>query len=57
MSKVKIFKRDGTPTAYFWVNRDTSDRTGATVYKQTPEGVKRMKGVLFNAVTNRMIRV
>ncbi len=56
MAKVKIFKKDGTPTPYFWVNRDDADRTSATVYKQTPDGVKRMKGVRFNATTNRMLK-
>lgn len=53
MAKVKIFKKDGTSTDYFWSDRD-SDRTDVTVYKQTPDGVKRMRGVRFNAVTNRM---
>lgn len=53
MAKVKIFKKDGSPTPYFWSNRD-SDRTNVTVYKQTTDGVKRMKGVRFNAETNRM---
>jgi hypothetical protein len=54
MAKVKIFKKDGTPTPYFWLNRDSGDRTSETVYKRTPDGIKRMKGVHFNAVTNRM---
>jgi hypothetical protein len=55
MRKVKITKKDGTPTPYFWSSGD-SDRTQATVYKQTTSGVKRMKGVRFNAVTHRMLR-
>jgi hypothetical protein len=54
MPKVKIFKKDGTPTPYFWSNRDGGDRTNVTVYKQTSDGVKRMRGVRFNAVTNAM---
>lgn len=54
MAKVKIFKKDGTPTPYFWSNRDSGDRTDVTIYKQTSDGVKRMKGVRFNAVTNRI---
>ncbi len=54
MAKVRIYKRDGSSTPYFWSNRDTVDRTDVTVYKQTTDGVKRMTGVRFNAVTNRM---
>jgi hypothetical protein len=56
MSKVKIFKKDGTPTPYFWSNRDSGDRRHETVYKQTDSGVKRMKGVHFDAVKNRIVK-
>ena len=54
MAKIRIFKRDGTPTSYFWSNRHTVDKESLTVYKQTNEGVKRMKGVFFNALKNTM---
>jgi len=54
MAKVKIFKKDGSPTPYFWSDKDGTDRTHQTVYKQTDEGVKRMRGVHFDAVKNRM---
>jgi hypothetical protein len=56
MAKVKIFKKDGTPTPYFWSNRDSGDGTAVTVYKRTSDGVKRMRGVRFNSVTNQMRR-
>lgn len=52
MAKIKITKKDGTPTPYFWSNRDVTDRTHLTVYKQTDKGVKRMTGVHFDAVAN-----
>lgn len=54
MAKVKITKKDGTATPYFWSDREDSDRNHKTVYKQTSDGVKRMKGVHFDPVTNRM---
>jgi hypothetical protein len=57
MAKTKIFKRDGSPTPYFWSDNKGEDRTKVTVYKQTESGVKRMRGVLFNTVTNRMKKV
>ncbi len=53
MARVKIFKKDGTPTPYFWSDRD-SDRKNLTVYKQTDDGVKRMRGVHYDAVARRM---
>ena len=54
MAKIKIFKKDGTPTSYFWSDKHSSDRNDLTVFKETKDGVKRMTGVRFNAVKNRM---
>lgn len=56
MAKTKIFKKDGTPTAYFWTDKNDEEKSRVTVYKRTPDGVKRMRGVHFNAVTNVMTR-
>ncbi len=53
MAKVKIYRKDGTPTPYFWSDRD-SDRTNLTVYKQTDDGVKRMRGVHYDAIARQM---
>lgn len=54
MAKVKISKKDGSSTPYFWSDKDSGDRSNKTVYKQTSDGVKRMRGVHFDPVTNRM---
>jgi hypothetical protein len=54
MARIEISKKDGSPTPYFWSDKDGTDRERKTVYKQTPDGVKRMKGVYFNSVTNRV---
>lgn len=56
MARIRICKKDGTPTAYFWSDKDVTDRTNRTVYKKTVDGVKRMKGVRYNTVTSRMRR-
>ncbi|MGH7449238.1 MAG: hypothetical protein ACREK1_03745 [Longimicrobiales bacterium] len=56
MARIKIIKKDGSPTPYFWSDKDGTDRTRLKVYKQTVEGIKRMRGVRFNSVTNRMRR-
>lgn len=56
MAKTKIYKTDGKPTPYFWSDRDGEEQTAVTVYKQTASGVKRMRGVRFNAITNEMKR-
>jgi hypothetical protein len=54
MAKVKIFKKDGSPTSYFWSDKEPTGKREKTVYKQTSEGIKRMKGVHFDPVKNRM---
>jgi hypothetical protein len=54
MAKVRITKRDGSSTPYFWSDRDRESKNRKTVYKQTADGVKRMKGVRFDPLTNRM---
>ena len=56
MAKVKIYKKDGTATPYFWSNKHSGDRRYQTVYKQTSDGVKRMRGVHFDAVNNRLVK-
>ena len=53
MARITITKKNGSPTPYFWLDRD-SDRTHLTVYKKTEDGIKRMKGVHFDATKNRI---
>jgi hypothetical protein len=54
MSRVRIYKKDGTATPYFWLEKDKESPTSKTVYKRASDGVKRMRGVHFDPVTNRM---
>ncbi|NIP80566.1 MAG: hypothetical protein GWM90_15635 [Gemmatimonadetes bacterium] len=54
MARVRITKRDGSTTPYFWSDKEQGSKTRKTVYKQTADGVKRMRGVRFDPVTNRM---
>jgi len=54
--KIKIFKKDGTPTPYFWADKEGADRSNQTVYKQTDDGVKRMTGVHFDVNNNKFVK-
>ena len=54
MAKVKIYKRDGTPTPYFWSDKKGGDPMRKVVYKHTTDGIKRMRGVHFDAVAKRI---
>jgi hypothetical protein len=52
--KIRIFKKDGTATPFFWSDRGQEDHRRETVYKDTSEGVKRMRGVHFDVSSNRL---
>jgi hypothetical protein len=52
VAKVRIYRKDGRPTPFFWREDDGKDRAHKTVYKRTTVGTKRMKGVHFNTETN-----
>lgn len=56
MTKVRITKKSGTDSRYYWLDAAGADRTHLTVYKETPEGDKRMRGVHFDAVANKIQR-
>jgi hypothetical protein len=55
MARNRILRKDGTTTRYFWTDADNA-APEKTVYKETTEGVKRMKGVHFDATTNRIVK-
>jgi hypothetical protein len=57
MARIPIFKPDGTPTDYFWSDKLSGEQPLKTVYKDTPDGVKRMKNVRFDLKRKRMRRV
>jgi hypothetical protein len=52
VARVRIHRKDGRPTPFFWRKKRGEDPTRQTVYKRTAEGIKRMKGVHFNVKTN-----
>lgn len=56
MARKRIHKKDGTATHYFWSDADKAAPVAKTVYKQTPDGVKRMKGVTFDVTKNRIVK-
>lgn len=56
MSRIRIVKKDGSPTPYFWSEGDGSAPTQKRVYKETSRGVTRMRGIRFDSVKKRMRR-
>jgi len=56
MAKVRITKKDGTTTPYFWSDKQSGDMSRRTVYKHADGSIKRMKGVHFDAVARKIVR-
>ena len=55
-TRVPITKKDGTPTAYFWLSRGSSDVQKQTIYKKTKDGIKRMTGAHFDAIAKEVVK-
>lgn len=54
MARIAITRPDGSPSPYFWTDKEPGDKRLKRVYKQTTEGVKRMKGVRFDVVRSQI---
>lgn len=54
MAKIKIRRKSGASSPYFWSDRESGDPTKRTVFKQTEGGVKRMRGVHFDSVAKKL---
>lgn len=56
MARTPIVRRDGTPTQYFWSDKDGHDRSEKTVFKATDERVTKMRGVRYDVDRKRIRR-
>jgi hypothetical protein len=56
MVRKMIVRKDGTASRYFWLDADDAAPARKTVYKQTADGVKRMRGVHYDATRNRIVK-
>jgi hypothetical protein len=56
MARVKIVRPDGSPSPYFWNDEKEAATPLKTVYKKTPQGVKRLRGVRYDLANNTFIR-
>ena len=54
--KIRIFKKDGSPTQFFWSDKDGGEQPQQTVYKKTDTGIKRMTGVHFDVKRNEFVK-
>ena len=52
MARVKIVRPDGSPSPFFWRDDKEADWALKTVYKKTPNGVKRLRRVRYDLENN-----
>jgi hypothetical protein len=56
MARKKIVRPDGTPSPFFWKDEKDGKAKLKTVYKVTPEGVKRLRGVRYDVAKNTFLK-
>jgi hypothetical protein len=56
MTRNRIMKKDGTPSAFFWSDEDGHEPTRKTLYHLTSDGVKRIRGVYFDVHAQKVHR-
>ena len=56
MARVKIFRPDGSPSPFFWKDDKDGAKPLKEVYKVTPEGVKRLRGVRYDLANNTFLK-
>ena len=56
MQRISIDRPDGSPSPYFWVQKTPEDKGLKRVFKDTPDGLKRMTGVRFDVSRKRIRR-
>jgi hypothetical protein len=54
MAKIRITRKSGAPSPYFWSDTETGDPTRRTVFKKAGDKVKRMRGVHFDSVAKKL---
>ena len=56
MARVKIVKPDGSPSPYFWSDKKDAEVPLKRVYKETPGGVKRLRGMRYDLANNTFLK-
>jgi hypothetical protein len=56
MARHRIHDESGKPTRYFWSDKYKTGGSQVAVFKETDEGVKRMKKIFFDTQKAKMIK-
>ena len=53
MTRKPILDKNGKKTQYFW-SEEHGEPTRRTVFKDAPDGIKKMRGVYYDVAANKM---
>ncbi len=56
MARHPITDKHGKSTEYFWSDKHASNPEQAVVFRKTEEGIKKMRGVVFDSKAGRIIK-
>lgn len=56
MARHPITDKNGKTTQYFWSDEHASNPEQAVVFRKTEEGVKKMRGVVFDSKAGRIVK-
>ena len=51
-----IKDKHGKQTDYFWSDKHADDPKRATVFRKTVDGIKKMRGVLFDSKAGKIVK-
>jgi hypothetical protein len=54
MTRHVIYNPAGQPTKYFWTDEHGKDAQHRVVFKEGPDGLKKMTGVHFDAIAKKI---
>lgn len=56
MARHPITNKHGQTTEYFWADEHAKNPEQATVFRQTEAGIKKIRGVVFDAKNGRIVK-
>ena len=56
MARHPISDKHGRPTEYFWSDKHAENPQRATVFRKTESGIKKMRGVHFDAKAGKIVK-
>jgi hypothetical protein len=57
MARHTILNKAGKSTDYYWTDKHADDPTRVTVFRKTEDGVKKIRGVVFDSKAGKIVKI